>query len=263
MLAEPERTAYDLRFRVLRFPVRVHPWFWLGAVLLGASTLNLGLHFLAMWIAIVFVSILVHELGHAVAFRWFGSDADVILYAFGGLAVPTAHVSGRWRRILIALAGPFAGFVLCGIIYGTNKAFHWGTDPEGFAPNGEELWFLYMQLVWVNLYWGILNLLPVYPLDGGRVCGELCGMRWSHRGEKIALKISLAVAILIVVYCVICVMDARGVGAGLTRELPWWFPRGSIYIGILFALLAYTSYQLLQRIQWTHTHWDDRVPWER
>jgi Zn-dependent protease len=263
VLAEPERTPYDLRFRLLRFPVRIHPWFWIGAVLLGASTIHEGLHYLAMWVGVVLVSILVHEMGHALAFRLFGADSEIVLYAFGGLAVPTSHVTGRWRRVFIALAGPFAGFALCGIVYGTNQAFRWGMDADGLAPNGPELRFLYWQLFWVNLYWGILNLLPVYPLDGGQVCHELCGMKWGTRGKRISLQISITVAVLIVAYSVVCEMDRRGVGAGVTTELPWWFPRGGIYIGILFALLAYTSYQLLQRIEWTDTHWDDRVPWER
>src|SRR5262249_20643518 len=156
-------------------------WFWIGALILGSSTMKLGPQFLAIWVAVVFVSILVHELGHAVAFRYFGSDADIVLYAFGGLAIPTMGISGRWRRIIVSLAGPFAGFALFGIIYGSNALLHWGDVMKGPVRNTLELICLYDFLVFVNLYWGIFNLLPVFPLDGGQVCRELCGMRWSTR----------------------------------------------------------------------------------
>jgi Zn-dependent protease len=258
VLTEPERTPYDLRFRLLGFPVRVHPLFWLLSVLLGASTLDDGLQFLAIWVAIVFVSVLVHELGHAVAFRLFGSDADIVLYAFGGLAIPTMAINGRWRRIFVSLAGPLAGFVLGGIIYGTNLAFQWA------AVNGPEVGFLYIQLLWVNILWGVFNLLPVYPLDGGQVCRELCGMKWGGRGRRISLQISFGFALLIVAYSIFCAMDQRGMGAGFTAELPWWFPPGTVYTAILFGLLAYTSYQLLQEPDWTESHWtDDRTPYDR
>ena len=79
MLAEPNRTPYDLNFRLFGFPVRIHPLFWLGAVLLGGWTFDLGLEYAAIWVAVVFVSILVHELGHAIAFRTFGVDSHIVL----------------------------------------------------------------------------------------------------------------------------------------------------------------------------------------
>jgi stage IV sporulation protein FB len=260
VLTEPDRTPYDLRFRLLGFPVRVHPWFWIGTVLFGSSSLNFGLQFLAIWVLVVFVSILVHEFGHALAFRLYGADADIILYAFGGLAVPTMAISGRWRRVFISLAGPFAGFVLCGIVFGSDLALRWvPVRPFDEAGRLSELWFLYDSLIFVNLYWGIFNLLPVYPLDGGHVCRELCGMVWGPRGQKISLKISLGVAILLVVYSIICVTGV----SRLLDILPSWFPTGTFYTAILFALLAYTSYQLLTRIEWTDTHWDDRSPYDR
>jgi Zn-dependent protease len=264
VLVEPERTPYDLRFRLLGFPVRVHPWFWIATVLLnGDPLLKLGPQYLLLWIVVVFVSILVHELGHAVAYRWYGADADIVLYAFGGLAISTHVIHGRWRRILVSLAGPVAGFILCGVVYGTNQAFAWGQSADNRRPNGPEVWFLYRQLVWVNLIWGLLNLLPVFPLDGGQVSRELCGMKWGTRGKRISLKISFVVALLVVAYSLLCEFDSGQFGAGLLAQLPWWTRIGSIFTAILFGFLAYESYRLLQRTEWADTHWDDRVPWER
>jgi stage IV sporulation protein FB len=265
VLVEPDRTSYDLRFRFLGFPVRVHPFFWLGAVLLGANTLDLGVGYLGIWIAVVFVSILVHELGHALAFRRYGADAVVVLYAFGGLAVPNQMVTGRWRRILISLAGPVAGFILAGFVFASNQVTPWALvrpigEPWPRMPT--EIDFLYDALMFVNVAWGVLNLLPVYPLDGGQVCHELCGMKWGTRGKRIALQISFVVALVIVAYSLLCAFDARG-GGGVLKELPTWAKQGSFYTAILFALLAMNSYQLLQQTTWSDTHWDDKLPWEK
>lgn len=260
MLAEPDRTSYDLNFRLFGFRVRVHPLFWLGAALLGANTLNLGLQFLAIWIAVVFVSILVHELGHAFAFRKFGSDSHIILWMFGGLAVPYSGVPGRWRRIVVALAGPVAGFALCGLVYVTDKYTDWS------AGGGLEVAWLYLSLIFVNLYWGIFNLLPVFPLDGGQVSRELCEAKWRGRGLGVALQISVGVAAAVAAYSLLCEMDGRS-GGGATQFLPGWFPRGSLYTAILFALLAVQSYQLLQQLGRGGGYYseglDDRVPWEK
>jgi stage IV sporulation protein FB len=263
VLAEPERTQYDLRFRFLGFPVRVHPYFWFLGVLLGYPYARMGGEYVLIWVAVVFVSILVHELGHAIAFRRFGADADIVLYAFGGLAIPSHDISGRWRRIMVSLAGPFAGFILCGLVYGTNKAFEWAEQSNGLPANGPHLWVFYISLVFVNLWWGVFNLLPVYPLDGGQVCRELCVMKWGTRGKRTSLRISFIVALLLVGYALLCEIDTGQFGAGLTKDLPSWVPRGTIFTALLFGFLAYDSYRLLQRTEWTDTHWDDRTPFEK
>lgn len=264
MLAEPDRTAYDVNFRLFGFPVRVHPLFWLGAVLLGSSWLNAadnnGLVYLLIWVAVVFVSILVHELGHAVAFRRFGSDAHIVLWVFGGLAVPYSAVSGRGRRILVALAGPFAGFVLCGVVYGSDYATGWA------AGNGTAVTVLYLQLVFVNLVWGVFNLLPVFPLDGGQVSREVCEGRWRGRGLLISLQVSVGVAAAVSAYSILCEMDRRSAD-GFLDFLPWWLKLGSFYTAILFALLAVQSYMLLHQLGGRGGFYseglDDRVPWEK
>jgi Zn-dependent protease len=267
VLVEPERTRYDVNFRVLRFPVRVHPFFWIFTALLGASVLeDYGVLFLLVWIAVVLVSILVHELGHALAFRRFGVDSHIVLYAFGGLAVPWSHVNGRWRRIVVSLAGPFAGFVLCGVLWGSNQLSPWVPDRGAFGAKPDPLWYAYIALVWVNLVWGIFNLLPVFPLDGGQVSQEVCGALWRRNGQRIALQISFVVACLIAVYGVACFID-RGSGTVL-GWLPGWVPRPrGLWTAILFGLLAVQSYQLLQQLAKPFYYFedaeDDRPPWKR
>jgi Zn-dependent protease len=258
VLVEPERTRYDLTFRLFGFPVRAHPWFWVLTLLLfGDGQLRAyGLTGVLIWVVVVFVSILVHEFGHALAFRWFGTNSHIVLYAFGGLAVPWSGVSGRWRRIIISLAGPGAGFVLCAAVFYSNSFFAWA-DPKSLP-----LRLLYVYLYVVNLYWGIFNLLPVFPLDGGQVSREVCGSIWPRRGEQLALEISIVVAGLLAVYCLTSAYGADDRWPAFLRE---WFP-GSVWTAILFGMLAVQSYQVLQQMRWTHSHWeepDDRAPWKR
>jgi len=260
VFAEPARTPYDLNFRLFGLSVRIHPLFWLGAALLGADLLDEGLHILLIWIAVVFASILVHEMGHALAFRRFGSDAHIVLWMFGGLAVPYSGIHGRWRRIVATLAGPVAGFLLCGLVYATNRLTGWGSPA-----NGKPIFYLYSFLFMVNLIWGIFNLLPVFPLDGGQVSKELCDAKWRGRGLQMALRISIGVAAAVAIYSLLCWFEVQNGGGPIIDTLPGWFPRGTIFTAILFALLAVQNYQLLKQVGpgMYYEAPDDRVPWEK
>jgi len=260
VFAEPARTPYDLNFRLFGLPIRVHPLFWLGSALLGANLLDAGLQYMLIWIAVVFVSILAHEMGHALAFRRFGSDSHIVLWMFGGLAVPYSAIIGRWRRIVATLAGPFAGFLVCGLVYGSHKLTGWGSPK-----NGLPIAYLYGSLILVNLFWGIFNLLPVFPLDGGQVSRELCEAKWRGRGLVVALRISVFVAGAVALYSVLCWYEVKSGGGPITDNLPWWFPMGSIFTAILFVLLAVQNYQLLQQVGrgMYYEAPDDRVPWEK
>jgi Zn-dependent protease len=260
VLLEPGRTAYDVAFRLFGFPVRIHPFFWLFSALLGSDLLVLGPLYLAIWIAIVFASILVHEMGHALAFRRYGRDARIVLYSFGGLAIPNALVLGRTHRIIVALAGPFAGFLLAGAVYGSDRLTHWSSE------NGSYARAAYLMLFSINVTWGILNLMPVFPLDGGQVSQELCEARWPGRGQRIGLQISFWAAIAIATYCGLCEYELRTGKLQILNYVPIILI-GSTYTAILFLFLAFQSYRLLQQIgRGPHTYYeapDDRVPWER
>ena len=115
----PPSTRYDLRFNLAGIPVRVHPLFWLIALLLGSSSRNIVQ--ILIWIVAVFVSILIHEMGHALAFRRYGQPSSIVLHMSGGLTIPESiSWGGRSanvgfspnENIFISLAGPFAGFPL-------------------------------------------------------------------------------------------------------------------------------------------------------
>ena len=88
-----------MKFRIAGSHVHVQGAFWITALLLGAGLRDAGL--LVLWMAVVFVSVLVHELGHVAAMRWFGGAGDIVLTAFGGVAIP----SGPAREQPVRRAG--------------------------------------------------------------------------------------------------------------------------------------------------------------
>ncbi|MCA9111031.1 MAG: hypothetical protein KDA52_13855 [Planctomycetaceae bacterium] len=223
MFGPVQPTPYDLTFSLFGIPVRVIAWFWLTAVILGFSSVHIGPEYLLAWVAIVFVSILVHELGHALVAAAFGYPPRILLYHFGGLALFTPGYNySQLRSILISLAGPGAGFVFAGVIFLLLQARVIGPFPQGMSLP----YFAVRQLLYVNIWWGLLNLLPVLPLDGGNICRDVCTSINARQGERWATIIALMVAVGVAAYA---------------------FQLGEQYIAILFGFMAYQNYEMLQR----------------
>lgn len=261
-LAEPSRTQFDLNFEIFGTHVRVHPLFWLISVIMGAlgarGMPNPGV-FILIWVATVFVSILVHEMGHVFAMRYYGERARVVLYSFGGLAIPdVSPFSGGYGRarahlpqIVISAAGPAAGFLLAAIVVGLvfvgggKVAFQlsYFVIPD-WAVSGVRNLYLYMliqSMLWVNIFWGLINLLPVYPLDGGQISRELFMMKSRHDGLQQSLWLSVFTAGALAV-------------AGLLLM-------NQIFIAILFGSLAFGSWQILQQISGRGGGFGGGNPW--
>src|SRR5207249_1472808 len=104
----------DLRFQSLGIPVRVHPLFWLVAAMLGWRDNNMVA--VLIWMACVFISILVHEYGHGLVAQAFGSPASIVLWAGGGLCYSQADRQTPRQRLAVVVSGPGAGFILCGVV---------------------------------------------------------------------------------------------------------------------------------------------------
>jgi Zn-dependent protease len=227
-------TQYDLRFTALGVPVRVHPLFWLVSIIFAVQ---LPPPLAVIWVGVVFVSILIHELGHALTIRAFGWYPLILLYTFGGLAIyqPT-HRDSR-KELLISLAGPAAGLTLGALIVLVLRATHhdvyftfggpaglsW-TLPEGIK-NGYLSAAIYF-LLRVNIWWSLINLLPVYPLDGGQACRQILSLLRVPDAVILSLKISLVVAVAMAVYALAKLQEP--------------------YIAAMFGYLAYQSFSTLQ-----------------
>lgn len=241
---EPPSARYELRFSVAGIPVRVHPLFWLIAVLLGFTA---DLLQLLIWVVVVFVSILIHELGHALAFRRYGQRSRIILHFAGGLTVPEpVPWAGGWANVgmrpgqdvLVSLAGPGAGFLFAALVIAAVNVMGGSVVTTwllGFIPlpvmavlpfGGRVIGLAATMLLWVNVFWGLINLLPIQPLDGGHVARHVLVRTDPIDGMRKALWVSVIAGGL-----------AALVGLVVLR---------SIYMGLLFALLALQSYQLVQ-----------------
>ena len=168
-----------LRFRIGRIPVLVHPGHLVFGLVLGLSAVPgdrtgaLGpAAIVPIWVALVFVSVLFHELGHAVAFSAFGYRSTIQLLMFGGLTTPETDRPLPWARdVVTTLAGPVFGgalSLLCAWL-----AVRTTGDLARYA------------LVWgarTNAVWAIFNLLPVLPMDGGRVSRAVLGRVFGRSG---------------------------------------------------------------------------------
>ena len=165
-----QETPFDLRFRIGSIPVRVQPLFWIIIAALGWGYFHAGLGYLLLWIACCFVSVLLHELGHVWTGMAFGTHGYIVLWSFGGLAVGSSDLAERWKRVAVYLAGPGIQLILYAILYLIEPWIMASISPDWERPVGAAL---HMLLV-INLFWALLNLLPVWPMDGGKVTREAC-----------------------------------------------------------------------------------------
>ena len=253
ILSEPGRTNYDLNFSLFGFPVRVHPAFFILPILIGKGLVqpdvNTGLGLLVV-AAIFFVSILIHELGHAIAFNYFGLPSRIVLYWMGGLAIPDS--GGAWSRrssaslnsnqqIVVSFAGPLFGFLLAalliGIVYAVGGTTVWNNrnmipfpEPvlEGTALAGSGLAFMvFFGGIVLNIFLNLLNLVPIYPLDGGQIARQVMVQMDRFNGVRNSIILSMACAILIAVVC-------------LRAEAE--------FMAVFFGFMAFSNYQSLQQV---------------
>src|SRR5262245_56270395 len=113
-----------MTFSLFGFQVEVQPFFWVTALFLGSPILRSDgpKAAILVWIAVLFVSILIHELGHAFAFRRYKVDSTIALHGMGGTTYGRVLLPlGRRQSIVVSLAGPFAGFLLGGLMYGALR----------------------------------------------------------------------------------------------------------------------------------------------
>src|SRR5215208_2848520 len=100
---DPSEGGRGLRLHLGGIPVRIDPSFLLIAVLLGWGAGRWTI--IAVWVGVLALSILLHELGHAITLRAFGVPSKVVLYAMGGATTPARRLDERWQRVAVSLAG--------------------------------------------------------------------------------------------------------------------------------------------------------------
>lgn len=218
---------WTLSFRLLGIPVKVHPGFWLLVILLGSAG-EPNAQTLAAWVLAVFVSILIHEFGHGIMAKFFGAKPSIELHTMGGL---TSHrpLKGWWPDVLVIAAGPAAGFAFIALVFLGLSLHGVPVDAKGGFPF--VTWqqfedplanlFIY-YLCFVNIGWGLLNLVPVMPLDGGQLTRRVIQIGstkpWT---EMLAHGISIVTA------------------AAMAGAAYYYF--GSLYATILFGYFAFIN----------------------
>lgn len=165
--------AAHAHFRIAGIPIRIEPIFWLVTVFLAFNLSDARL--IIIWVAVVLVSILVHELGHAIALKAFGQRSSIVLHGFGGVTLSQRRL-GKAQSILVSLAGPFAAMTLLGVPAYLLRESDYGQGLWFSYDGGLGLWPVIFFAVYVNIWWSIANLLPIRPLDGGNVMTELIGI---------------------------------------------------------------------------------------
>ncbi len=155
--------------RLAGIDVRIHWTFLLLPIWIYFSSIAAGSGVTAAVVAVGFVlsifgCVVLHELGHALTARQFGIPTrDITLLPIGGVARLQRMPRSPWQELAIAIAGPAVNVVIAAIIFGGLSVFSF-SDPSllGIAT------FL-TQLAWVNIILVVFNMLPAFPMDGGRV----------------------------------------------------------------------------------------------
>lgn len=200
----PERP----HFSVAGIPIRVEPVFFVVASLFGLRYLEESASLVLVWIGVTFVSILVHELGHGLALKAFGHPSQIVLHGFGGVTLSNRRLD-RVRSVVVSLAGSVTALVVLWLPARALDHSDWWHE--------QDLWLrgVVTFTAFANLWWSVVNLLPIRPLDGGNVVTELVGAPAARR--------------------VTVVTAVAGGALALAVDQP--------YAGMFAFFLAYASYQ--------------------
>jgi Zn-dependent protease len=155
---------------------------------------SLGIQYALIWIPVVFVSVLVHELAHAAMIGLLGFGASqIVLGGMGGVTMNRRRAR-PWQDLLISLAGPVSSFVMMALaLYAWNHsaAVHRDAMLNALVP----------RMYGANLFWGMFNLIPLAPLDGGHASRDFFRMFLNERlSFVIATWFGLVVGVGVVVW---------------------------------------------------------------
>ena len=209
----------DWWIRIAGIPVRLSAFFLLTSILIAPPSARSNAGLAVLWIIIVFFGVLLHEFGHALTARAFGQTPVISFQAFGGLTSwnPTGDL-GAGKRLLISAAGPAVGIVI---------GFAAVVVMLATTTKGTVGWTVMYFVVWVNLGWGILNLFPILPMDGGKIMASLFDLVAPRKGMWGAHIVSILLAVLLAI-------------AGVALKAP--------ITAILCALFVYVNVQGLRAL---------------
>lgn len=198
-----------------KIPISIHPLFWLIAFFIGwmwTSSLSGAL----LCVVVILFSVLFHEYGHAFTGKVFGQKTRIELAAFGGFTYREGRKLKLWEEFFVVLNGPIAGFLLFLMAYGIY-AYSDVQNPS--------LLFVLKFTYTANLFWTVVNLVPVLPLDGGHLLSIVLEGIFGFKGVKIAIVAGLIIAVAISIF---------------------FFAIGMFLVGALFLILTFESFRSLR-----------------
>lgn len=198
-----------------RIPITIYPLFWLLAAAIGWISTESFTETL-VWVVVIFCSIVIHEYGHALSAIAFGQQAQIELMGFGGVTQRIGKRIKLWQEFVVVLNGPLAGFSLCFIA--------WWLGRMAIVSQSHAMLLYTLNITfYVNMFWTIMNLFPIQPLDGGKLLSIILEAFFGIKGVKIALFISLVLSSLLALFLLMM---------------------KNFIAGSLFLILAYESYRM-------------------
>jgi len=183
-----------LRFNLFGIPISIQPFFWLIMAFLGggmdllSNPTQKALIYTLIFMAAGFISILIHELGHAFMMQKNGRHPQIVLHGMGGVAMSSGSPLSRMNSILVSLAGPIFQIILGGIAFGVYKFI----GAENF-PTDQSRYFVFI-LAMISFFWAIVNLIPIHPLDGGQILSAILG----PKHERLVSIIAIVIGVLLI-----------------------------------------------------------------
>lgn len=178
----------------------------------------------------LFLSVTLHELGHSLVARARGMEVNrIVLFIFGGASQLEDEPEKPGSEFLMAVVGPAVSFVLSGIFWTIRSSF-WAPDEKSLMA----VFFGYLALI--NLVLGIFNLLPGFPLDGGRVLRSILWSRWKDqiRATRVASQVGSGFGLVLMILGGVQIFAGNPVGG-------FWY----VLIGFFLRNAAQESYRQL------------------
>jgi Zn-dependent protease len=180
--------------------VYLHWSFWLlpAWILLSAGGGLAGAMGSLLFVFAIFGCVVLHELGHALMARQYGiGTRDITLYPIGGVASLERMPRRPSQELAIAVAGPAVNVVIAGVLFAILLVAGIGAQTPTFSLVGGS--FL-LNLLVVNVLLVLFNMLPAFPMDGGRVLRAFLAMRMPClRATEIAVRVGQGVAIILAI----------------------------------------------------------------
>jgi Zn-dependent protease len=178
-------------FRLFGIPVSIDPWFLVGLFLFyslsGGGTTGI---YTACALA---VFVLIHEMGHALVARRFGADVSITLnFLIGWTGYSRRKPLTRAQSNIISLSGPLTQLVVAALAL-------WGVE-EWVTGNVEA--YLVFAIIWSGLVLAVLNLLPLWPLDGGHIVDSLIDSKVGLAGRRVFFGWSMVASVVMVAFSI-------------------------------------------------------------